>query len=272
MKRLVALTALTALSSVALPAFAADFGMAPALAPAMMAEPAMDWTGFYIGIFGGAAFNPAEPGVLQIDQDLDGNFDEPLGTDLGGRFGDAFFGSIESGFTGGIAAGYDLQIDQFVVGGIIDIAYVDYADRQVGVSNTPATYTELREVGTMGTARLRAGFLVTDDLLAYVHGGVALAEVNNSFTSPGNPNGVTTGGDDAQFGYQVGAGLEARIAENVSVGAEYAYTNLGTNDFNTRYANGPFGLTNPQADASDLRGSDRVLDFHTVKVSLKYHF
>lgn len=255
--------ALTVTALLAAPAMAQD--MSP-----MYGSGTADWTGGYVGIFGGAAFNPATPGVLQIDQNLDGNFNQPLNADLGGRFGNAFFGSIESGFTGGIAAGYDMQMDQFVVGGIIDLAYVDYADRQVGVSNTPATYTELREVGALATIRARAGYLVTDDVLVYVHGGLAIADVNNSFTSPGNANGVTTGGDGVQAGFQVGAGVETKVTDSVTLGVEYAYTNLGSSNFSTRYANGPFGVVNPAG--SDLRGSDRELDFHTVKATLKYRF
>lgn len=259
-----AVTALTAAALMAAPAFSQD------LSPIYSAPASSGWTGAYVGIFGGAAFNPATPGVLQIDQNLDGNFNQPLNADLGGRFGNAFFGAIEGGFTGGIAAGYDMQMDQFVVGGIVDIAYADYADRQVAVSNTPATYTELREVGVLGTIRGRAGYLVTDNMLAYVHGGLAVGDVRNSFTSPGNPNGVTTGGQGVQAGFQIGAGLETKVTDTITFGVEYAYTNLGTNNFNTRFANGPFGVVNPAG--SDLRGSDRELDFHTVKATLKYRF
>ncbi len=263
-------TLLLASAALSSPAFAADFyADAPAVQP--MAEAAVsDWTGFNVGIFGGAAFNPSDPGVLQIDQDLDGNFDEPLVAPLLAAFGVAFSGSRDSGITGGIAAGYDLQIDQFVVGGIVDIAYVDYADSQSGFSTTPVNYTERREVGALATARVRAGYLITNDVLAYVHGGLAAADVDNSFTSPGNPNGVTTGGDDIQFGYQVGVGIETRVADNITIGAEYAYTNLGDNDFNNRYANGPFDDVSPAG--SDLRGSDRIFDFHTVKGTVKFHF
>jgi outer membrane immunogenic protein len=264
--------AVTALTMLAAPAIAADFNLGePMLNPTMSATTS-DWTGFYISAFGGVAFNPDAPGVLQIDQDLDGDFSEPLVGPLAAAFGVAFSGSRDAGAFGGIAAGYDVQMNQFVVGGIVDIAYVDYSDVQQGFSTTPVAYTETRTVGTMGTLRLKGGYLVTNDLLAYLHGGVAVGDVINSFTSPGNPNGVTTGGQGVQVGYQVGAGVETRVSENVFLGLEYAYTNLGSNDFNTRYANGPFGAANPVGPASDLRGSDRIFDFHTVKASVKYKF
>lgn len=257
---------LLATTALAAPAMAADFGMVQTMGSPMETAPTTDWTGFYISVFGGAAFNPATPGVLQIDQDLDGDFNEPLVGPLAAAFGVAFSGSRDAGAFGGIGAGYDMQMDQFVVGGIVDIAYVDYSDIQQGFSTTPVAYTETRTVGVLGTLRLKAGYLVTDDVLAYVHGGVAVGEVKNSFTSPGNPNGVQSGGQGAQVGFQIGAGVETRVASNLTLGLEYAYTNLGTNNFNNRFANGPF------APGADLRGSDREFDFHQVKATLKYKF
>ena len=262
--------ALLATSALAAPAFAADFGMAAPMgatysAPATSA----DWTGFYVSVFGGATFNPATPGVLQLDQDLDGNFSEPLVAPLAAAFGTNFIGSHDGGFTGGIAAGYDMQIDQFVVGGVIDIAFVDYADRQSGFSSTPASYTELRELNALGTVRARAGYLVTDNLLAYVHGGLAAGDARYTFVST-NPNRTSTGGSDMAVGYQIGGGLETMITENIGLGVEYAYTNLGESDFNTRFTNAPFVVANPAG--TDARGSDRVFDFHTVKATLSYKF
>lgn len=261
--------ALLVTTTLAAPAMAADFGIVQTMAPPMEAAPANDWSGFYIGAFGGAAFNPQTPGVLQIDQDLDGDFSEPLVGGLATAFGVAFSGANDGGFTGGLEAGYDMQMDQFVVGGVIDIAYVDYADRQMGFSTTPVAYTELTEVGVLGTVRARAGYLFTDNLLAYVHGGLAVGEARKTFTSPGNPNGTSRGNQGAQVGYQIGAGLEAMVTENISIGAEYAYTNLGSDNFTTRYTNGPFAAV---AGASDLRGSDNVLDFHQVKAKISYKF
>lgn len=264
-----AATALTALSVFAAPTFAADFDMAQPMLSPIAAPAATDWTGFYVSIFGGGTFNPSTPGVLQLDQDRDGNFSEPLVPPLSVAFGSNFIGSHDGGFTGGIAAGYDVQMDRVVFGGIIDVAYVDYADRQSGFSSTPASYTELRELDFLGTVRARAGYLVTDNLLAYVHGGLAVGDVQYSFVST-NPNRTSTGGNDLAVGYQVGGGLETMITENVSLGVEYAYTNLGESNFNTTFTNAPFVVVNPTG--TDARGSDRIFDFHTVKATLSYKF
>ncbi|HEY0032564.1 MAG TPA: outer membrane beta-barrel protein [Devosia sp.] len=258
------------LASVALTASAAAadlYTAAPAALP-VYEEPS-NWTGFYAGIFGGVAFNPADPGTIEIDQDLDGNFDEPLVAPLLGAFGSNFFGSRDAGVTLGLEAGYDYQIDNFVVGGIIDLAYVDYRDVQSARSSTPANYDQISEVEWLGTIRARAGYLVTPDVLAYVHGGLAVGGTDFSFSSS-NPNGVSRGGEETSVGFQIGAGVEAKVTSNISLGLEYAYTNLGDTDFTTRFNNAPFRAVNPAG--SDLRGSDRSLDFHTVKASLKYRF
>lgn len=260
---------LLATAALTTPTFAADFMLDTPMAMSLAEAPASDWTGFYLGIFGGGTFNTGTPGVLQLDQDGDGDFGEPLVAPLSTAFGSNFIGSNDGGLTAGIAAGYDMQMDNFVVGGIIDLAYVDYADRQSGFSSTPASYTELRELNFLGTARIRGGLLITDNLLAYVHGGVAVGDAEYSFVST-NPNSTSSGGNDLAVGYQVGAGLEAKVTESISLGVEYAYTNLGTSDFNTRFTNAPFVVVNPAG--TDVRGSDRNFDFHTVKATLKYRF
>lgn len=270
MNRLAAVTALTIACVLVAPALAADFDMAPTMmSPVAMSSHEVDWTGFNISIFGGAAINPATPGVLQFDQDLNGNFSEPLVAPLAAAFGTNFIGSNDGGFFGGIGMGYDMQMDKFVLGGVIDVARIDYAERQSAFSSTPATYTEMRELQYLGTLRARAGYLVTDNLLAYVHGGVAVGDTRYSFVSNNN-NRTSSGGTDTAVGYQVGGGLETMLTESIGLGVEYAYTNLGESNFNTRFSNAPFVAVNPAG--TDARGSDRTFDFHTIKGKLSYKF
>ena len=253
------------------PATAADF-MTPT-ADAVVVDTAFedtgDWTGFSIGVSAGGAFNPQSPGVLEFDQDLDGDFSEPYAPPLSTAFGSNFAGSSEGGFTGGVSVGYDFQAGDFVFGGIVDVSHVDYTDTQSGFSSTPATYTEIRELNFLATARVRAGFLVTPELLAYVHGGIAGGDVSYSFFGNAGPTTATSRGDSNSVGFQVGGGLETMVAENISLGVEYAYTNLGSSDFTTRLT-GPAAFNG--AVGVDARGSDRDFDFHTVKGTLKYHF
>ncbi len=260
------------LAGVSAPAMAADLGMvmpAPSILP-VVADAPTNWTGFSIGIYGGANFNPASPGVLQFDQDLDGDFSEPLIAPLLAAFGSNFSGSRESGLTAGASLGYDVQQGNFVFGGIVDIGLSNYSDSQSAFSSTPAFYTETRDLDFLATARVRAGFLPTENLLAYVHGGVAGGQVKYSYLSNTPATFSSSGGSNFSIGYQVGAGLEMMVSEGLSVGLEYGYTNLGESNFNTRLSSGPFVVANPTG--TDSRGSDRVMDFHTLKATVKYRF
>lgn len=256
--------AFLAATALVAPAAAAD----PIMEMPMAVAPVANWTGFYAGVFGGATFNPATPGVIEIDQNLDGIYTQPLVAPLLAAFGSNFIGSRQGGYTGGFELGYDWQVDNFVIGVVGDIASVRYSDVQSAFSSTPATYTETTTLNWMGTARARAGFLFADTVLAYVHGGLAVGDVTTSFFST-NPNGVSRGKAN-QVGYQVGIGLEGMVTENVSLGIEYDYTNFGGRDFVTRFNNLPFVAVNPLG--TDLRGQDQIFDFHTVKGSVKYRF
>lgn len=260
--------ALLAATAMVAPAIAAD----PIIDMPVYQEPAAvsDWTGFYIGVFGGATFNPATPGVIEFDQQLDGTFGPPIGT-LATAFGSNFIGSRDGGFSGGFELGYDKQIGNFVVGVVGDIAYVDYADVQSGFSSTPAFYTETTSLNMLGTLRARAGIALGDSFLAYVHGGFAGGNVTTTFAT--NNATAARRGSASTYGYQVGVGLEGMITEHVSLGIEYDYTNLGGRDFVTRFNNvppSPFTVVNP--GGTDVRGQDQIFDFHTVKAALKYRF
>ncbi|PIO97161.1 22 kDa outer membrane protein [uncultured Pleomorphomonas sp.] len=105
---------------------------------------------------------------------------------------------------GGVFAGYNYQIqNNIVVGGEGEIAY--------GGADPLATWT--------GAVRGRAGYAF-DNILVYgtVGGLVGQGEMKND----GRNNTRT------HVGYQVGAGVEAALTNNITARAEYLYT--GTND------------------------------------------
>ena len=90
-------------------ALAADIEPAP--------EPVYDWTGFYLGLNAGAAWN---------NSSVDNNFDQ-------NNIDPAFANQIEDGiegdqtaFTGGAQAGYNWQIDSIVLGLEADFNYLGF--------------------------------------------------------------------------------------------------------------------------------------------------
>lgn len=226
-----------------------------------------NWTGFYLGVQVGVAFNPDDDGVLAFDTDLDGSYNNRIPA-----FGDNFEGNFDESVSFGAHAGYDVQFNRIVVGALVDINKLDISQEQSGFSSTPAFYTEERELEYLATGRLRVGFLVTERLLAYVSGGAAYGNTEYRFLSDTPATVRTRGGDDDSddWGYALGGGLEARITQTISLGVEYLYTNLGESDFRTNLS-GPAAFSSA-ASSTNTRGTDRDFDFHTVQVKLTYRF
>jgi outer membrane immunogenic protein len=222
----------------------------------MALPPAVNWTGFYLGLQGGIAFG--NTGTLSLT---------PFTPALQTAFAPGFSGNFDGGFVGGIHAGYDWQFGNVVFGGVIDVNYARIGDRQIGRSTTPATYTIARDLDYLASARARVGYLVTDRVLAYATGGLAYGKVDFSYSQPGSGATFTTsGGQNRNVGYTVGAGVETLLTSNISLGLEYLYTDLGGNNFAARLNGGPF------TPGTDLTGSDRRFDFHTVQARLSYRF
>lgn len=236
--------------------FMASTSMAADMTPMETMRPVSDWTGVYAGVQLGGAFG--DTGTFALS---------PFTPALQGAFAPGFSSDFDNSIIGGASLGYDWQINNFVVGGVIDFNFTDLNDKQIGRSLTPATYTVSRELDMLATLRARAGYLATDSLLIYATGGLAYGDVDFGYSQPGSAAvTTTTGGQKDDFGYTVGAGVEAKLTEKISIGAEYLYTNLGGNDFRANLVGGPFGA------GTTGRGTDGDFDFHTVQVKLNYRF
>ncbi len=261
MKRFLLTAGLLAL---ALPAFAADAIIEPV--PVVESAAVGDWTGFYAGLQLGGAFG-GDDGQLSIS---------PFTPILQTRFAPGFDGEFDTGVTGGAHVGYDWQAGNIVFGVLADISATDIGDRQSGFSDTPAAYTIERELNFFATARGKLGYAVSPRFLGYVTGGVAFGDVDFNYSQPGSSAVVQSiTGDQDSVGYTVGAGGEVLLTENVSLGLEYLYTNLGDNDYTVNIAGaGPnrntFGAIG--GPGTDLTGSDDDFDFHTVQMKLSYRF
>jgi len=273
MTRLSLLLASAATLAFAVPALAADVVYEEPAAP-IMAMPAPTWTGLYLGIQGGGAFNPDNGDNLAVVP----NFAGAGATTIANAFGSNFSSEFDSSFVGGAHVGYDYQAGQFVIGVLADINALDVAQRANAFSNTPAVYTAERSLDYLATGRLRAGYLVTPTALAYATGGVAYGEVDYGFSS--NSPAITAAfpavvnQDEDDFGYTVGGGMEVKVTNNVSFGAEYLYTNLGDGDSSTRLNGGPFDGSSTSVVAggfTDFKSSGDF-DFHTVTAKLSYRF
>lgn len=191
---------------------------------------ASDWTGFYAGIFGGYA---------------GGNF-EYNGT-AGAGF--PWIGSASGGLLG-VQVGADYQINNFVIGGVADLAWTNLRGETIGAGaliKSSLQYT--------GSLRARAGVAVENALL-YAHGGLAFGSTDTS----ADFNGPLPFHGNSRVGYTLGAGLEYKLTDQVSLFGEYAFTDLGD----------PVVFSNaPPAPAFDLH---ETLRYHSVKVGVNYRF
>ena len=212
-------------------AFAADLGVISQPAPVGF-EPVNNWTGFYAGIFGG---------IGAADFDL-----VPVGIPAG-------FLSTGRGALGGVQVGYDYQIESFVLGAVADIALSGVEGRSTfgGLGG----FEYVSRLDYLGTVRARAGFLPTDDLLVYAHGGFAYGRSTPSINAGGipAPGFVATN----RTGWTIGAGLEYAVTENISLQTEYAYTDLGSPTV---------------TDAAAPGAATESLKLHTVKAGLNFRF
>ena len=177
------------------PAMAAD--LAPQPVEPLPAAPVylpFSWTGFYIGAHAGGAFSNG-----------DSNLAAPL---------DSF---DANGFVGGVHAGYNYQMNQFVLGieGDFDGTSIS------GKATDPVLGVNKLSVPWQGSVRARLGY-AWDRFLLYGTGGAAFADAKVS------------GGDSKTLaGWTVGAGVEYAFTDSWSGRLEYRYTDFQSASFTT---------------------------------------
>jgi outer membrane immunogenic protein len=222
-----AIAALLQVSSV----FAADLDVPP---PIDNLRPAtFDWSGSYVGIFGAA---------VAVDGDYDGVCScATVYTDLE---------HSGIGYAFGALAGWNYQIDSFVMGIEGDWAF----GGTVATNDEPTIDTDL-SFNNIVTLRARAGFAL-DNTLLYLTGG--LAAVDMEFGAM-----MASAESDSQwvYGWTAGGGLEHAFSQNLSGRIEYLYVGLPDTDF---------GLTDTAADTLDA--TQTFNDVHMVRAGLTYSF
>ncbi|MFO1169291.1 MAG: outer membrane beta-barrel protein [Rhodoblastus sp.] len=189
------------------------------------------------------------------------------------------------GFAGGGQVGYNKQFGSFVVGWESDLQLFASGRKQAGaigaafdpnVGVTLGSVTGVsRQIDWLATSRVRAGFLVTPNLLLYATGGTATGGVKAStgltqaynaagfYNNPGAGSYAST-----RVGYTLGGGAEWMFAPNWSVKAEYLYYDLGR---------ATYGVTPATAFGQNLQsqafGSSSVrFNGHLARLGFNYHW
>jgi outer membrane immunogenic protein len=249
---LLAGAAITALA--AAPAMAADMRAAPLPPPVT----AYNWTGWYGGVNGGAAFSRSQ----SVDV---------LETFSGASFFSGNFGTLKAhGPFGGGQIGFNWQTGPFVLGVETDIQGSDISDNQT-VTIAPylsapnsISVTTNSKLDWFGTVRGRIG-LAWDRLLIYGTGGYAYGSLNYGIAK--QDTFQFTAANDLSFtrgGYAAGAGAEYAFASNWSGKFEYQYLNLGSATITAQeffHGPTPFAVT-----------TSTNFQYHTFRLGLNYHF
>jgi outer membrane immunogenic protein len=256
-------------SALATQALAADL---PVYTKAPPIVPVWTWTGFYVGgnagySWGRASTNFAESSSSTSVVTATTTSGSPLaGNGLTATTAASALGSASSnmnGWLGGIQAGYNWQLQQWVFGVEADIQATGQKDDPLfcGTIGCPAGSlfgTSTTKLPWFGTLRGRGGFTwnvaPNRPIWFYLTGGLAYGEVDASYAGGivGGPTGAVNV-NSTRTGWTVGAGGEGRLGDsNWTLKVEYLYMDFGDVSGGLAATGAPgvtlFGINN-----SDLR-------------------
>ena len=257
--------------------------------PAFAQSDDKQWEGAYLGgTIGLSAQKGGDSETVLFDTNRDGIFGDTVRTTTGAdAFSPGFCAGAANGRTPAegcrndkdgleynIRGGYDMQNGNIVYGVVVEGGSSDVRDSVTAFSVTPAFYTFTREIDYTLGARLRAGY-AAGNALFYATGGVAYAEIKNSFATSNTANSFANNGNSNSFGYAAGGGAELKVAKNISLGLEYLYTNYSKDDYRINVGPGTAAPTNPfllVSGGTDFRRSERDFDMHNVRLTAAYRF
>ncbi len=189
------------------------------------------WTGIYLGVHGDKVWSE---GGIELDKT--GGFLIPLDVENGLFYREK--SELRGTFGGGLTAGYNQQLGQFVIGVEADFTSVslNVKHERARIDPNPMipfngqlTLSEYEtEFDTLSTVRLRAGWSLNNTLI-YLTAGLAAGEVENSFAIalPGlgysSPDWSESG---LALGYALGGGVEHKLTRKISVKAEALMVDL----------------------------------------------
>ncbi|HTJ56016.1 MAG TPA: outer membrane protein [Devosiaceae bacterium] len=199
-------------------AFAADLSIPAQPAPPVVAAPT-NWDGPYIGASIGYGW-----GTSNLTYNPNPAFND---------------NASPNGWLIGAQLGYNFHLaDQLVAGVEGNIDWVNLND---SFANNPA---DNFRVNWEGSIRARLGVDVAN-ILPYIEAGVAFANAD------ANLLGVST--NNTHTGWTAGVGVEFMVAQQLSINAEYRYSDFGSQDFGS--------------NANSIHLTD-----NTFRLGLNYHF
>jgi outer membrane immunogenic protein len=194
-----------------------------------------DWTGLYVGGFGGVGC-------------LEANYTPPHATidpNMAGCIGLA-----------GIYGGYDYQIGSFLLGVEGDYGWAIDGHLAFAGGEEQTNYA----IDALATARGRVGWLPSESALIYVTGGAGW--LDTTFDGLVGPSAISSSASQFLFGWVIGGGIEAALTQNIHLKAEYLYG---------AFDDAEYDLSTSECHPKCVVDMD-VGDFHTFRVGLSYNF
>lgn len=220
---------------------------------APVVAPIFSWTGFYVGVNAGYAWNSNDDTTV-------------WGNGVSYHSGN----NDDGGFTGGGQIGYNYQFGQFVAGIEADINYADLKGKSISYTVPVGYFNGVNALGGshsgiewFGTVRARLGFAI-DRALIYATGGFAYGGGGNSGTfsvASGNNSYLFQADDKTLGGWVLGGGLEYAFTNNITARVEGLYVNLGKS-----------GNITPVGHNNWVNWNRKDNEFGVVRAGLNYKF
>jgi outer membrane immunogenic protein len=228
---------------------------APAPAPSCF-----DWSGFYVGGFGGY-----KRSNVDLDLTLSGSWSvAPQARDLAEAAGSENLDN-DGGEAGGLI-GYNFQRKCWVVGVEATGGYLwaRHSKDSGTIFSTDAEPFHIRssfKTRYLSTVGPRFGYAF-GRWLPYVTGGLAVGDLDYAQELSFSGLDVREGGDHTRTnaGWMIGGGLQYALTSHWAVRAQYEYIDLGDIDFNSQFGTvvGP-GLSHHQAELTEHNASFAII-------------
>ncbi len=210
--------------------------------------PLASWTGIYVGAYAGGAFGDTSMHLV------------PGPGELALAPGATTSANISpQGFVGGGLIGYNLQLpSSIVLGGEFDVGGDTASDTGTTVTapGFPAT-NKVSEPWDL-RARARAGW-ADGQFLPFLAAGLSVTRANLDLVFPCSGVTYTDSVSKTLVGFNVGAGVDYAISQNVIARLEYIFDDFGSPQFATA-----------KPDWNDRSFSS--FNNNTVRLAIAYHF
>lgn len=228
-------------------------------------EPVFSWTGFYAGGHAGIGWGDADYTFAR-----EGGDDFPFENYYNRDAGDTLSHRMSGGLLG-IHAGYNQQFDNFVLGLEASLSAAGIGKSKVVSPFYPESDLISTKVEWFATLTPRLGY-ANDKWLFYGKGGLAYGQVRSRIETrdfdseyPSDGNHVTE--TFRRLGWTAGAGVDYALSDNIIIGVDYNYVDLGSHTISR------FAVDSRTGDRQDF-GSTHDVDtsWHAITARVSWKF